>query len=650
MFTISSGVAMSTRPDVNSTRDNCDSPRVRNMTGVYLGTEVRGVHKSKPRHNIPPLARLRTSHQLRHQGELERHKVEVLRTREEQRGFNPLPIKRGRPRIGKPKEDLDPISPRGRPISPDYNQLTRKSSRSFTMVKNNGVSHVEYMEARDRLKSSKSDNGLPNPLDEIHRVVSSSRDLLGLDDVYNNVCKGNAAMLRSLLPQRRVNMGSRNQSIMAPLTVKSFRNPQNPHTVIQYSEIERPKSTKGQHRPPTVPAPYFYDGRKMIRAADVSSGRVKVVELPNTVHGNAKILAAPGVGAISRQASSKHIRKRPPSVIEGHPPPTTSSNSDSLPNLPMMDREPYKRVDSQETTRVDPPVPTATPTQERGGMVSPSPSVTEMLMKAQDSTMPGASSTYKDPLQEDHDKMSISGSIQVSLPSVDHMQPDSRASTPQLVEEEPLEETNNSSKQNENDNYNLEDATDKSENLKYEESTDKNENILKSEDRNEQVQETGENEGPIVEKTDSNDQEQGSNAKVDNSIAEDSGKGPSESSAVKSQETLSENENKNAETAAPSANLPQPIILIAVENDDGESQPVVIDDTPTETGQTDKGVSQNSHSSDEQLAEYIETANRKQTELQQLLEEHSQLVSQIDDMEKHHGETAENEESVTDDG
>ncbi|XP_070576637.1 serine-rich adhesin for platelets-like isoform X4 [Ptychodera flava] len=653
-----------------------NAARIRNMTGVYLGAEG-SVPPPKTRHNIPPLIRRQTLPQAKTPREqLGRYqKVEVLKAKEESRGFNPLPIKRAKPKTAKAKEtDSDPQSPRVRALSPDYNQLTKKTTRTFTIIKSNGVSSVDY--ADNRARSGQSDDGLGNTetIEEIQRVAStSSKDLIGLASVYNNVCKidncdqryeqrqsadvnkslhhGNSAMLRSLLPQRRVPMGSRSQSIMAPLTVKSFRNPRNPHTVVQYSEIDRPKSTKGQHRPPTVPAPYFYDSRKMARSGETANGKIKLVELPDSVHGNAKILAAPGVGAISRQASSKHIRKHQSGGIEGQPPPTmttaATANGGNNSRTNVIE-EPFKRPETQETTRIDPPVPTATPTHDRGGTISPSGSITDSFMKTQDSSLPEASSTSSSLLgrqtkavSDEHnlETKSNSGSIKVSVPSMDNTQPDSRESTPDRsdLSDKDVPGDRDSSKisknvENENDSGNKE--------------IDSSADVLHEENK-ERSEETPEDRQTIDEKTDSDKNEvQGSKVKGDD-VEVDGDDVTGESAEVKSEGNS--NEGSTASQSVTGA-APPAMILIAVEDDGGESQPVAIDldSGDLDSGHTDKEISQNAHSSDEQVAEYIENANRKQTELQQLLEEHSQLVTQIDVMEKNKI-TAVGEENDADD-
>ncbi|XP_070576633.1 serine-rich adhesin for platelets-like isoform X1 [Ptychodera flava] len=698
-----------------------NAARIRNMTGVYLGAEG-SVPPPKTRHNIPPLIRRQTLPQAKTPREqlgryfsmkeahkrsafisdlhrpkpspslhlpeplllprlpalvpiLQQQKVEVLKAKEESRGFNPLPIKRAKPKTAKAKEtDSDPQSPRVRALSPDYNQLTKKTTRTFTIIKSNGVSSVDY--ADNRARSGQSDDGLGNTetIEEIQRVAStSSKDLIGLASVYNNVCKidncdqryeqrqsadvnkslhhGNSAMLRSLLPQRRVPMGSRSQSIMAPLTVKSFRNPRNPHTVVQYSEIDRPKSTKGQHRPPTVPAPYFYDSRKMARSGETANGKIKLVELPDSVHGNAKILAAPGVGAISRQASSKHIRKHQSGGIEGQPPPTmttaATANGGNNSRTNVIE-EPFKRPETQETTRIDPPVPTATPTHDRGGTISPSGSITDSFMKTQDSSLPEASSTSSSLLgrqtkavSDEHnlETKSNSGSIKVSVPSMDNTQPDSRESTPDRsdLSDKDVPGDRDSSKisknvENENDSGNKE--------------IDSSADVLHEENK-ERSEETPEDRQTIDEKTDSDKNEvQGSKVKGDD-VEVDGDDVTGESAEVKSEGNS--NEGSTASQSVTGA-APPAMILIAVEDDGGESQPVAIDldSGDLDSGHTDKEISQNAHSSDEQVAEYIENANRKQTELQQLLEEHSQLVTQIDVMEKNKI-TAVGEENDADD-
>nr|XP_006812508.1 PREDICTED: pre-rRNA-processing protein FHL1-like [Saccoglossus kowalevskii] len=650
-------------------------PSTRNMTGLYLGAEGT-VPIAKPRTHIPPLVRRRTPLRPRSPTETLRYKADLLKSREEPRGFNPLPMKRSKPKTAKGREEPDPMSPRNT-ISPNYRQLTKKNSRTFTVVRNNGISHVEYLTEKERVKSSKSENGFQNGIqdhehviEEIQRVASNSHNCIGLDVVYNNVCKtskysraehrcsdddsqlyphGNTAMLRSLLPQRRVPMGTRNRSIMAPLMVKSLRNPQQPHTVVQYSEIDRPKSTKGHYRP-SVPAPYFYDSRKMLKPGE---SKVKLVELPNSLNGNAKVLAAPGVGFISRQTSSKQLRKHHGANPEEDqlPETTTVTNVDNL----------QGRAESTETSRLDPPVPSATPSVAES--VIPGDSSVNLTKIPEDSiTVEG---------EEPDTARCASSSISVSLPHVDNTAVDSRSPSPQqedgdtaVVDTNSVDDKTDSQKLTENNNQDLEinmEQNIKSSNIGDDERLP--EEILPPDN---DIAETQTLDTELNEGHRSNDQEvktsleqiqevQNDSKPVNRQIPKvrsrsaelqrtvdviDDTNNNVKNSQGQSRPALNNNEKEVVPVNIPSA----PVITIAVDDEDGQGQPLMIDDFEQITADP---IEESAIPHGKDTAEYIVAASNKQSELQQLLQEHSQLVSQIDDMEKLKGQTDVNEESET---
>ncbi|XP_078593990.1 uncharacterized protein LOC144871908 isoform X2 [Branchiostoma floridae x Branchiostoma japonicum] len=260
-FTVPPGLGGSTKK--NSSR---------NMTGIYLGMDG----KSSPpqeggsgqnRHSIPPLARgrgIRVKTPVEHQ---RYKKVEMFRAREESRGFPAKqPIKRAK--YSRRSRQTEETSYSGQPVSPnEIKNITKKTWRNYTQILNNGMQRLEYLNldvnnpnkilAEPRVvkreppspHSHTPEEPVPseNLYDEIRRVVTLSE------------YQSNPQALHGLLPQRRAHThhGTRRPKFLTtPLTITSLRNPERPTEIVQFAEVDRPRSTPNPR--PLLPTPYFY--------------------------------------------------------------------------------------------------------------------------------------------------------------------------------------------------------------------------------------------------------------------------------------------------------------------------------------------------------------------------------------------------------
>ncbi|XP_071479133.1 uncharacterized protein [Diadema antillarum] len=319
----------------------------KNLTGAFLSHDAYGLPSNKQQvQRIPPLARPRgvvyqgqpsSSYHTRQQQH--RHDV-MVRKRGDGKGFQPLPIKRAKPKV--PRHEYH--SPSHHVISPrpDLQAVTRKSARNYVPASNDGVTHFEDLRS---LSSGASDQ----PVQEVQVIESmldsidlaskeSDRSLVGLVECYKRICKGNASSVHNLMAASRTQPGKHKKRKMppsnkdTPLVIRSFRNPQNPHPVVQYSSPkDRPKSSQSASRPP-VPAPYFYSSRGLPQTSDEGGNRVRLTRLPGTANRTSDaVLAAPGAGSISRsagsRAGSRANAQNPPEGVEGTRPPSIHSNA-----------------------------------------------------------------------------------------------------------------------------------------------------------------------------------------------------------------------------------------------------------------------------------------------------------------------------------
>ncbi|XP_003725735.1 uncharacterized protein LOC100890554 [Strongylocentrotus purpuratus] len=321
-----------------------ESPR--NMTGVYLSQDPYGVPSNKIREQrIPPLAKPRgVVYQPRtqpgYQGQQNRQDL-MVRSRGEAKAFQPLPIKRAKARV--PRHEYHGPSPHILNPKPDYHAVTRKSARSRVPASNDGVTHFEDLRSNSSGNSSdkttQESDVIENMLDSISLTskLESEKNLAGLVECYKKICKGNPASVHNLMASGTSPGGKHRKNKVrngaTPLLIRSFRSPQHPHSVVQYSNPRdrTASSPHGASRPP-VPAPYFYSSKGLPQTSDEGGNRVKLSRLPGaTSRGSDAVLAAPGAGSISRSNSSrttgsKLANHRPPDGVDGIRPPSLHSN------------------------------------------------------------------------------------------------------------------------------------------------------------------------------------------------------------------------------------------------------------------------------------------------------------------------------------
>nr|XP_054758309.1 uncharacterized protein LOC129264455 [Lytechinus pictus] len=265
----------------------------------------------------------------------------MVRSRGEAKAFQPLPIKRAKPKG--PRHEYHGPSPHVIGPKPDFHAVTRKSARSRVPASNDGVTHFEDL--RSNSSGNSSDKAtqeaevIESMLDSISLASKESeKSLAGLVECYKKICKGNTSSVHNLMTSRvspsgkhkrkkgQINNGN------TPLLIRSFRNPQHPHAVVQYSSPkDRTASPQGSGRPP-VPAPYFYSSKGLPQTSDEGGNRVKLSRLPGTItRGPDSVLAAPGAGSMSRSNSrttgSTRTNHRPPNGIEGTRPPSLHTNA-----------------------------------------------------------------------------------------------------------------------------------------------------------------------------------------------------------------------------------------------------------------------------------------------------------------------------------
>ncbi|XP_033125878.1 uncharacterized protein LOC117123918 [Anneissia japonica] len=341
--------------------------QTRNMTGIYLGHEESANNKSK-KNTIPPLARGRgmtcrqktpverrrysvslqlpandpdfvshsllclytTQHDppilvpytqpmiLRHPNlrSKQQQRVESLRSRDEHRGFNPMPIKKAKPRtVTTWKTDDRAQSPSKCSRSPsEFCSLPKKTGRNYVAVANSGYTHLESLGSPHGWNRNESEGNLTSSL---------------MEEIQPEETQSNMPGIQSLLPHLKAGVTTKTKGVNTPLTIRSFRNPQNPHPVIQYSDPQaRPQTLPSSACRPAVPAPYYYSSKNLPRTAEESGSRVRLQRVQGSGKNRDKILAAPGVGSLTRSANRKRgTPVDPPSCIEGTPPPTNPNQA-----------------------------------------------------------------------------------------------------------------------------------------------------------------------------------------------------------------------------------------------------------------------------------------------------------------------------------
>ncbi|XP_064623543.1 uncharacterized protein LOC135485455 isoform X2 [Lineus longissimus] len=267
-------------------------------------------------------------------------KVESLRSKEEsvRRGFTGNPLKR------KPRYSSPPPTAQSTPRNYESYGLDviKQNPRNYTMILNNGIRHYEYLQ-----NGHKYDNCLPHEevfnynisehaAEEFQRIARSKRDLIGVEEAYQNICKGNSETLYSLLPkpsvlrQRNRQQSSKSTSkLCTGLTIKSYRNPNQAEIIACFPSDGRPKTVPGMR--PMVPSPYFY---KITNMSKNTSHSAKARTHSGYSHDKptekiqGQIVAAPGAGVISKNLSSS----RPLPPTEGVIAAPSSPEPDQQPN------------------------------------------------------------------------------------------------------------------------------------------------------------------------------------------------------------------------------------------------------------------------------------------------------------------------------
>ncbi|KAK3603060.1 hypothetical protein CHS0354_015753 [Potamilus streckersoni] len=298
-----------------------------NMTGIYLGLEGN-LKPPKPRSaTVPPLIRRCGSQRIRTPTEQRSYnKVELLRVKEETRGFRGQPVKRKKQvdLDHAPEQGKENVSPRSRAKqwgpaksinSNEFADIIRQNPRRYTVVVNNGVTRSENLTGFHSFVENPGADVLNIPysevlIEEVHRITNN-RDLVGLEECYKKVCKGKMDSLQSLLPLRK-NGQHRENSFATGFTVRSYQNPQRAEILADFDGTQmssRPK-TVPVNRQPLVPAPYFF--RFYNKPGTATSQRTRKTPASqfedqfDTLHGTAKIIAAPGVGVLSRSLKVKN--------------------------------------------------------------------------------------------------------------------------------------------------------------------------------------------------------------------------------------------------------------------------------------------------------------------------------------------------------
>ncbi|XP_071796390.1 uncharacterized protein [Asterias amurensis] len=455
----------------------------------------------------------------------QQQRVEALRIREEPRGFQPQPIRKAKPPKSRQDEAQLQLNPNNNP-SP----VLRKSVRNFVAATNSGVTHLEDLGLEElslrSLSTGRESSLAPSIIEDIQ---NANKKLVGLEECYRKVCKGNLSSLQSLLPARKSGGPSslRTKTVATPLTIRSFRNPRSPHSVVQYSDL-RSRSTLAGSAKPRVPAPYYYNSKCLAKTSDDGGSKVRLTRLPAPTQSTERVLAAPGVGVISQSSLSRRaasLPSDPPPGIEGIPPPTRGSNA--------------KFADSEDIY-----------SQQTGFRVpsgTPATSTSDLCKINSSSSGVGGTTTFSS-------KDSTTSKIHPSTPPTS-----------------PARSRKSNLTENENNSHSIPTGELKNESTRQELCGDKSEKS-------------------------------------------------SESSSLSQGERM----------------LPLSIaIVVSVEDDHGESRVVDLEEEVLEAEL--EGVGKNpaqQSESDQLMQEWKEASEKKQAELQKLLEEHQEIISHIEELEK----------------
>ncbi|XP_046551787.1 uncharacterized protein LOC124261514 [Haliotis rubra] len=287
----------------------------RNMTGIYLGLEGN-IKPPQSQGPVPPLARGRgLSSRIRTTTEDRRYKmVEILRLKEEKRGFSGQPLRRKVNMSERPmhqsREQMSSArkwGPAKRLNPSNVEELIKTNSRSYTHIANSGVTRSENLTGWPH----DSDHMFVLP-DHVIQSAVSRENVMGLEECYRKVCKGSIETLHTLLPSTSASLSTQqHRSHRDPtasyaatgFTVRSYRNPNQAEII---TDFPLPRTTGRPQtvpiRRPHVPQPYFfqfYNQTKLISPNGPlfhkgTSGTTE--DADNAV----RIFASPGAGILSQ--------------------------------------------------------------------------------------------------------------------------------------------------------------------------------------------------------------------------------------------------------------------------------------------------------------------------------------------------------------
>jgi len=206
--------------------------------------------------------------------------VELLRSKEERRGFQGTALKGKKQRPNSPecgRREHGPVASE-QPMSPEEIaiwEITRQTTRNYTPTTNSGVTRLENLRNAPGCGGQEAvpiipEVDAPPPANrsgmarEVHRAVMTKKELVGLVECYRKVCKSNINSLQTLLPQRSPGEGGRrsDQYRYTGFTVKSYRNPNQAEIIADFPHNSpRPQTVIGSNsQRPFVPSPYFFKG------------------------------------------------------------------------------------------------------------------------------------------------------------------------------------------------------------------------------------------------------------------------------------------------------------------------------------------------------------------------------------------------------
>lgn len=296
----------------------------RNMTGIYLGLEGN-VNPPTSRGSSSLRLRKGVSQKVRTSAEDKRYKmVELLRAKEQVRGFKGQPLKKkslnndmNSQDENLPEKCIHPQQLQHRKWGPaksadchHFEDVIRQNPRNYTAIINNGVTRSEnltgFMSFAEQYGWDVCNMSLPHALvKEVQRIACEREDLAGLEECFKKVCKGNSESLHSLLPLRK--QSARPGSYTTGFTVRSYQNPNKAELLADFGSqpfYTRPKTSPAREsqytQQPLVPAPYFF---KLLNKPGTSQSSTKKRNSPTSqfedhcVCGD-KIVGVPGAGTM----------------------------------------------------------------------------------------------------------------------------------------------------------------------------------------------------------------------------------------------------------------------------------------------------------------------------------------------------------------